>query len=60
MVRDWLASMGKDGPALPVPDENYYPDYADPNMQNALAEIEDLQEAYAKVCQNSVRLCGKK
>ena len=40
--------MGKDGPALPVPDENYYPDYADPNMANALEEIEDLQEAYSE------------
>ena len=48
MVKEWLANMGKDGPALPVPDENYYPDYADPNMANALEEIEDLQEAYSE------------
>lgn len=46
MVKDWLASMGKEGPALPVPDNDFYPDYADPNMADAMAEIEDLQEAY--------------
>lgn len=46
MVKDWLASLGREGPALPVPDNDFYPDYADPNMANAMAEIEDLQEAY--------------
>ena len=47
MVKDWLASLGREGPALPVPDNDFYPDYADPNMANAMAEIEDLQEAYS-------------
>ena len=47
MVKDWLASLGREGPALPVSDNDFYPDYADPNMANAMAEIEDLQEAYS-------------
>ena len=45
-VKEWLNNIGKDGPPLPVPEENYYPDYADPNTANALQEIEDLQAAY--------------
>lgn len=59
IVKDWLANIGADGPPLPVPEENYYPEYCDPNTKNAEEEIQKLQDAYDTERSRKGRTDGK-